>query len=56
MDSKMRIKCSDFVLKSIISLPSAKIGGMVGIFLLFINLLVMDQYVFGAALGLSYII
>ena len=52
--AKWELKNSDFTSKSYTSLQSARIGGMAGIFLLLKNLLVMDQYVFGAVL--SYLI
>ena len=50
---KMRIQKFDFILKSDTSLPSARTVGMTGIFFKFENLLMMDQYVFGAVPRLS---
>ena len=50
---KWEIKISDFILKSGTSLSSARLGGMAGISLLFINLPMMNLCVIGAILGLS---
>ena len=46
-------KFSFFFSKSDISLPSKRTGGIIGIFLLFKNLFMIDQYVFGVVSGLS---
>ena len=44
---KWELKISAFCLKSVINLLSWKIGGIIGIFLLFKNVFSMDQHVWG---------
>ena len=51
--AKWLSKNSAFFLKSDIILAAEKTGGMIGIFLLFKNLFMIDHYVFGAVSELS---
>ena len=48
---KWGLKISAFCLKSVVNLLSWKIGRIMGIFLLFKNVFIMDQYVLGLVLG-----
>ena len=52
-EAKWLWKILVFCLKSDTSSPLTRIGGMMEIFLLFKNLLMIDQHVFGTLLGLS---
>ena len=52
-EAKWLLKRSAFFWKSDIILPSEKAGGIIGIFLLFKNLFMTDQYAFGAVSRLS---
>ena len=49
----MVVEDISFCLKSDTSSPLARIGGMIGIFLLLKNLFMIVQYVFGTLFGLS---